>query len=231
MGPPSIRHVTELPPTGESGVLYVTDGEGQVTPIPMSDVDGLQAALGAKADDSAVVHRTGAETVAGAKTFTSPVTVPAATATTHAPRLGQVKSVTHEYYVGANYDLPHNTHRAIMFNSTGVNGGLVTRTTGTTTTGSQFRVNRSGWWRVEAGLEFGWHGNNVDERRLYITRSGIQVAVMNTTATVGMLNVSRTIYIPTATPVEVFGFQFVNAPLMMVSGIASTWVTFTWVGE
>lgn len=231
MGPPSVRHVTELPPTGEEGVLYVMDGTGNPVPIPISDVDGLETALGDKADDAAVVHRTGTETVGGSKTFTSPVTVPAATATTHAPRLSQVKSVSHEYYVGSNYDLPHDTHRSILFNSTGVDGGLVTRTTGNTVTGSQFRVNRSGWWRVEAGLEFGWHANNVDERRLYITRGDIQMAVMNTTATVGMMNVGRTFYISTATPIEVKGFQFVNAPLMMVGGMASTWVTLTWVGE
>lgn len=217
--------MTELPSTGDEGVLYVMDGTGNPVPIPISDVDGLANALDGK------VSRTGTETVAGAKTFTSPVTVPAATATTHAPRLGQVKSVTHEYYVGTNYDLPHNTHRPIMFNSTGVDGGLVTHTVGTTTTGSMFRVSRSGWWRVEAGLEFGWHGNNLDERRLYITRGGIQVAVMNTATTVGMLNVSRTLYIPTSQEIRVYGFQFVNAPLMMVSGMASTWVTLTWVGE
>ena len=70
MGPPSIRHVTELPDTGESGVLYVTDGEGQVTPIPMGDVDGLEAALDGK------VSRTGNETIGMLKTTSLVTAVP-----------------------------------------------------------------------------------------------------------------------------------------------------------
>ena len=134
-----------------------------------------------------------------------------------------------EYYMGSTYNLPHDTHRALMFNSTGVVDGLVTRTTGSTTSGSTFYVTRAGWWRVEAGLEFGWVGNS-EEKRLYITRGNIQVAVMNTSTTVGMLNVGRTMWIPTNQPIQVKGFQFSNTNLMMVQGMASTWVTFTYVG-
>lgn len=224
MGPPSIRHVTELPPTGESGVLYVTDGEGQVTPIPMSDVEGLADALDGK------VSRTGAETVAGAKTFTSPVSIPEGTANTHAARVSQIRPVVHEYYMGSNYNLPHDTHRALMFNSVGINGGLVTHTVGNTTSGSSFRVQKAGWWRIEAGLEFGWVGGS-EEKRLYITRTGLQVACANTTATVGMLNIARTLWVPTTQLVDVRGFHFSGGNLMMVSGISSTWVTLTYMGD
>lgn len=44
-----------------------------------SEVTGLDAALAAKANDSAVVHNTGAETVAGDKTFTGAIVAPSVT--------------------------------------------------------------------------------------------------------------------------------------------------------
>lgn len=47
-------------------------------------VGGLSTSLGGKADDTAVVHKSGAETIAGAKTFSSPVTVATPTTGGHA---------------------------------------------------------------------------------------------------------------------------------------------------
>jgi hypothetical protein len=53
---------------------HASGGSDPVT-LDQSQVTGLTAALGGKATDTAVVHLAGAETVAGAKTFTSPVVV------------------------------------------------------------------------------------------------------------------------------------------------------------
>jgi hypothetical protein len=53
---------------------HASGGTDAVT-LAQSQVTGLTAALASKATDTAVVHLTGAETVAGAKTFSSPLVV------------------------------------------------------------------------------------------------------------------------------------------------------------
>ncbi len=67
---------TDAVPEGSAN-LYFTPGRAQAANA---------AALAAKADNSAVVHLTGAETIAGAKTFDASPTVPAPTAAEHAAR-------------------------------------------------------------------------------------------------------------------------------------------------
>ena len=59
----------------------------------ISDVTNLQTTLTSKADDSAVVHNTGAETVAGVKTFSSSPIVPTPTTTTQAANKSYVDGV------------------------------------------------------------------------------------------------------------------------------------------
>jgi len=59
----------------------------------ISDVTNLQTTLTGKADDSAVVHLTGAETVAGVKTFSSSPIVPTPTNTTEAANKSYVDGV------------------------------------------------------------------------------------------------------------------------------------------
>lgn len=54
----------------------VLKGDGTWEELGVSSVSGLQTALDAKADDSATVHNTGNETVAGVKTFSSQIIVP-----------------------------------------------------------------------------------------------------------------------------------------------------------
>lgn len=68
-------------------------GDTQVSSISQAKVSGLGAALAAKADDSAVVHDTGNETVAGVKTFSSSPIVPTPVNGTEAANKDYVDSV------------------------------------------------------------------------------------------------------------------------------------------
>ncbi|TXG75718.1 collagen-like protein [Candidatus Dojkabacteria bacterium] len=54
-------------------LIDASTGESEFTAVPISGVNGLQAALDAKANDSDVVHKTGNETISGEKTFTGKV--------------------------------------------------------------------------------------------------------------------------------------------------------------
>lgn len=62
-------------PSGSAPVTSVAGKTGAVTLVE-SDIGGLVADLASKAADASVVHLTGAETVAGIKTFTSAPVVP-----------------------------------------------------------------------------------------------------------------------------------------------------------
>lgn len=55
-----------------------THASGGTDPVTLaqSQITGLTAALTAKADDTLVVHKAGAESITGAKTFTAPIQVP-----------------------------------------------------------------------------------------------------------------------------------------------------------
>jgi hypothetical protein len=64
-------------------------GTDQVV-LAQSQVTGLAASLALKADDSAAVHKTGDETLAGTKTFSSPPTVPTPVAAGDAAHKGYV---------------------------------------------------------------------------------------------------------------------------------------------
>lgn len=61
--------------TAEGEVRYkVGDGTKKYSQLPFDD-EAIKALIGAKANDSAVVHKTGDETIAGAKSFTSDIVV------------------------------------------------------------------------------------------------------------------------------------------------------------
>lgn len=61
--------------TAEGEVRYkVGDGTKKYSQLPFDD-EAIKALIGAKANDSAVVHRTGDETIAGAKSFTNDIIV------------------------------------------------------------------------------------------------------------------------------------------------------------
>lgn len=67
-------------------------GSGGSDPVSVaqSQVTGLSASLALKADDSAAVHKTGDETLAGTKTFSSPPVVPTPVNSTDAAHKGYV---------------------------------------------------------------------------------------------------------------------------------------------
>jgi hypothetical protein len=71
------------------GLANVDDTSDSSKPVSTAQ----QAALNAKADDAGVVHKTGAETVSGVKTFTSPVPVAEPTAASHAATKNYVDTV------------------------------------------------------------------------------------------------------------------------------------------
>lgn len=59
--------------TAEGEVRYkVGNGTKKYSQLPFDD-EAIKALIGAKADDSAVVHKTGNETVAGDKTFSGAI--------------------------------------------------------------------------------------------------------------------------------------------------------------
>lgn len=61
--------------TAEGEVRYkVGDGTKKYSQLPFDD-EAIKALIGAKANDSAVVHKTGDETIAGAKSFASDIVV------------------------------------------------------------------------------------------------------------------------------------------------------------
>ena len=61
--------------TAEGEVRYkVGNGTKKYSQLPFDD-EAVKALIGAKANDSAVVHKTGDETIAGAKSFTSDIIV------------------------------------------------------------------------------------------------------------------------------------------------------------
>ena len=61
--------------TDSGDVRYkVGDGTKKYSQLPFDD-EAIKALIGAKANDSAVVHKTGDETIAGAKSFTSDIIV------------------------------------------------------------------------------------------------------------------------------------------------------------
>lgn len=61
--------------TDAGDVRYkVGDGTKKYSQLPFDD-EAIKALIGAKANDSAVVHNTGDETIAGAKRFTSDITI------------------------------------------------------------------------------------------------------------------------------------------------------------
>lgn len=61
--------------TDAGDVRYkVGDGTKKYSQLPFDD-EAIKALIGAKANDSAVVHKTGDETIAGAKSFTNDITV------------------------------------------------------------------------------------------------------------------------------------------------------------
>jgi hypothetical protein len=68
-------------------------GDSQIASISQSKVTNLAADLATKADDSSVVHKAGAETVTGVKTFSVSPTVPAPSSTNDAATKGYVDSV------------------------------------------------------------------------------------------------------------------------------------------
>lgn len=75
--------VSGTPSSGQ--VLAASSGTAAAwTSLAESNISGLTTDLGNKADDSAVVHTTGAETVAGVKTFSSSPVVPTPTNATDA---------------------------------------------------------------------------------------------------------------------------------------------------
>jgi len=68
-------------------------GDTQISSISQSKITGLSTDLASKADDSAVVHNTGNESVGGVKTFTSSPLVPTPTTGTQAANKSYVDGV------------------------------------------------------------------------------------------------------------------------------------------
>lgn len=69
------------------------DRDDHIGTQAIATITGLQSELNDKAADSAVVHDTGDETIAGVKTFSSPPVVPTATAAGHAINKAQAESL------------------------------------------------------------------------------------------------------------------------------------------
>lgn len=79
-------------PAGGSGAVTSVAGKTGVVTLVQGDIANLTADLGSKAADGAVVHNTGAETVAGVKTFSSSPVVPTPTTNTQAANKAYVDS-------------------------------------------------------------------------------------------------------------------------------------------
>lgn len=188
----------------------------------------LAGELDAKAQNDSVVHLAGAQQIGGAKTFTQPVAVPPATADGHAVRRGDVRELMHEFFVRSNYAIPHDTYRPVQFASVGVNDGAIMHTVGTTTTGSKFRLDKAGVWRIETGLRYTWSASG-EERRIELSIDGMTYAASNTTCTEAAVSTARTMSLPAGTMVAVNAFQFTGGDLNLYSALRNSWITLTWL--
>lgn len=208
------------------------DSTGEQQPIYIADVEGLQTLLNEKATDSDVVHKTGNETIGGAKTFSRPVSPAAPTNDNHAMRWRDSMPLITEAW-GATRAVLHNAPLNMHFGNVQRNdgGSAVVEVDQKTSGETVFRTRRPGVWLVQAGLRWAWHGNTADERRIAITNHGLVQAAQNVNTTVADTFISKTLMMDGSGNVRIQAFHFTGGWLDVQGGFNQCWVQLTWLRD
>lgn len=167
----------------------------------------------------------GAASLTGSVALTNPLSVPVATADTHAPRRVQVRSRMNERFASAKPTIAHNVWTDISFNSWGLNDPSTLTGSGTNLT-----VQRTGLWIVAGHTKFDYRENN-GTRVVAVTVDGNRVAHNDTTSYDGFLSCARMVYLTAGQVVRMQLFHFTGSNLQTEAGVHGTCLTMVWMGE
>lgn len=140
------------------------------------------------------------------------------------------------YYVDANYAFPQLAELKFYLNGVAYSSADVTRTLGTTATGSTFTLNRAGLWLLEAGMRYLSGGTTAAKRYIAIsdgtnmsTNRYVHQSEIPSAAVPSTISLATTMRFSAGATVGFWGYQMSGGNLNLDSTWGASHFSLTWL--